>query len=200
MMKMLFLTILALLGVTQSAAQAAKYDIAVGYQYADGFTSCQGQDDLILQTVTLPGVRSTSLGDGVAIGDVQWTAAVGDGALELNSGNVRRLRLRVLQALTDSKSAEKTIATQIMKQLSAAKDISCIKKDGVTVFLSKDKGTRNRDLEGVEAVEEETVEEATVEDTEGEQGQRLLHGCQYHRCDAACWCSHGTPYYCQFSC
>jgi hypothetical protein len=192
MMTIFLLTILALLGVRQSVAQDVDYGIAVGYQWADGFSSCDGEDDVIFQTVTLPGVQAANLG----IGKDTWMA--GDENMVLNGmPQARRLRLRLLQAIVDSEKAEQVIAEQIMDRLKFAK-FSCIKSDGVTVFLSQDTSGGKRDLgEGEQAVEQEAKVEGTEE---GERGQRLLHSCKYHECQADCWCKHGTPYYCQFNC
>jgi hypothetical protein len=189
----MLLTILALLlGVIQSAAQDVHYDIAVGYEWAPGFTSCAGEDEKIFQMVTFPAVQSAKLN----VGDAQWTVGNQNTALSVPP-LTRRLRLRVLQAIADVQESEKAIANQIMSRLAGA-NFSCIKSDGVTVYLSQDTGKRKRDLE---AVEQAVIEEATVNGTEvGEQGQRLLHACVRHRCEADCWCAHGTPYYCQFSC
>jgi hypothetical protein len=200
MMKMLLLTILVLVGVTQSAA--TQYNIAVAYQYADGFTSCAGEDDNILATVTFPGASDGAASVGgefqLADGTSRWNAVKGDSDVSLNGG-VRRLRLRVLKQIIDIGDAQQKIAAAISKRLAKA-NVSCIKKDtAVTIFLSE-KHNGNRDLEALEAVEDAAVEEETLEVTEGELGQRHLHGCENHRCDVSCWCSHGLKYYCQFKC
>jgi hypothetical protein len=199
MMKMLLLTILALVGVTQSAA--TQYNIAVGYQYAAGFTSCAGEEANIFANVTFLGASDGAASVGgefqLADGTSSWNAVKGDSAVSLNGGR-RRLRLRVLQQLANIGDAEQKIAAAISKRLAKA-NVSCIKKDAVTIFLSE-KRDGKRDLEALEAVEDAAVEEETLEVTEGELGQRHLHGCENHRCDVACWCAHGLPYYCQFKC